>query len=116
MHTCVCLVGTMVRDHITPGKSTRRDSVGWDSTRRRWRWPSRLPRPGQHGLRIASGGYSMAHLAKAVPIVRSPKPSAWMKHALVVGVLPPLTAQTGELEPTLEETEPPPVRIRRVRP
>ena len=57
----------------------------------------------------------MAHLAKAVPIVRCPKQSAGMKHASVVRVLPALHAQTGEIEPTWEETEPPPTRIRWVR-
>jgi hypothetical protein len=79
------------------------------------RWPSRLPGPGQRGERITLEGYSMGHLAKVVPIVGETEQLAWMTHASVVVVLPALTTQTGELEPKLEETEPPPVRIRWVR-
>jgi hypothetical protein len=74
-----------------------------------------LPRPGEHGQRIASVVTSITHLAKVVPIVRCPKQSAGMKHASVVRVLPALHTQTGEIEPTREETEPPPIRIQWVR-
>jgi hypothetical protein len=57
----------------------------------------------------------MVHLATVVPVVRETEQSAWMKHAPVVLVLPTLTTLTGEVEPRSEETEPTPVRIRRVR-
>jgi hypothetical protein len=55
--------------------------------------------------------FLIANLPKGVPIVRYAKLPASMKHALVVRVLPASNVEIGDLDPSLEESEPRPDRI-----